>query len=209
MQAPSRLSDLSIDRKVLTALRFFGSGSYESDIGCHVYHAVSQASMSRCIEEKIFKNSPGSEIEDSGYALRPWVMTLVPYAAPSSPEERYNERHRSTRSTIERCNGVLKLRFRCLLKHRTLYYKPEKCSYIINACTVLHNICIDHNIPPVEIGQDEGDHYLGEIDFGIYLPARLDENNPAGRINPELAAGRRGLTRILVPKCQQHTNLTF
>ncbi|KAJ8965426.1 hypothetical protein NQ314_004179 [Rhamnusium bicolor] len=38
-------------KQVLTALRFFGSGSYQSDIGCHVNHAVSQASVSRCIEE--------------------------------------------------------------------------------------------------------------------------------------------------------------
>ncbi|KAJ8926658.1 hypothetical protein NQ314_020960 [Rhamnusium bicolor] len=236
MQAPSRLSDLSIERKVLTALRFFGSGSYQSDIGCHVNHAVSQASVSRCIEEvsralnlpgifnryaylpeniqeltrvrnsfyekhnflgvagcvdcthiaiyppninhdmyneAIYVNRKGYHsinvqlVRHSGYALRPWMMTPVPDAAPGSPEERFNER-----------------------QEYKIYHREMQC-YIINACTVLHNICIDHNIPPVEIGQDVGDHYLGEIDFGMYLPARLDENNPAGRINPELAAGRR------------------
>ncbi|KAJ8936089.1 hypothetical protein NQ314_012498 [Rhamnusium bicolor] len=267
MQVPSRLSDLSRERKVLTALRFFGSGSYQSDIGYHINHAVSQASVSKCIEEVsralnlpgifnryvhlpennqeltrvrnsfyekhnfpgvagcvdcthiaiypphinhdmyneaiyvnwkgyhsinvqlmcdvnlktlnvnarfpgstndsfIWNNSNALEymrnihrnghtsfylLGDSGYALRPWMMIPVPDAAPGSPEKRFNERHRSIRSTIGICNGVLKLRFRCLLKHRTLHYKPEKCSYIINACTVLHNICIDHNIPPVEL----------------------------------------------------------
>lgn len=47
---------------------------------------------------------------------------------------------------MERCIGVLKKRFRCLLRYRTLEYTPAKTGQIINACAVLHNMCIYGNI---------------------------------------------------------------
>ncbi|XP_043485108.1 putative nuclease HARBI1 isoform X1 [Leptopilina heterotoma] len=77
---------------------------------------------------------------DSGYAQRPWMMTPVLGMQQNLPMINYNDRQKSTRVLMERCNGVLKMRFRCLMKHRVLHYKPEKCSKIINACTVLHNM---------------------------------------------------------------------
>jgi len=42
----------------------------------------------------------------------------------------------------------MKKRFRCLLRYRTLEYIPEKAGQIINACAVLHNMCIRANLPP-------------------------------------------------------------
>lgn len=78
---------------------------------------------------------------DSGYALRPWLLTPVMNAEPNSPEDRYNRAQRQIRSLIERTNGLLKSRFRCLLKHRVLHYKPDVASRIINACVVL---CIEY-----------------------------------------------------------------
>ncbi|XP_025418933.1 putative nuclease HARBI1 [Sipha flava] len=51
MSSPSTITGLSIQRKLLTALRFFASGSYQQDIGEHRGAAVSQASVSRCITE--------------------------------------------------------------------------------------------------------------------------------------------------------------
>ena len=48
---------------------------------------------------------------DSGYPLRQWLLT--PISNPSTEaEEYYNKRQMSTMSVIERCNGVLKMRFR-------------------------------------------------------------------------------------------------
>lgn len=58
---------------------------------------------------------------------------------------------------------MLKLRFRCLLKHRILHYSPERASKIINAVAVLHNMCIDANLPNVD--EELGD---GGIDYGMY-----------------------------------------
>lgn len=79
-------------------------------------------------------------------------------------EERYNEAFKKARATIERCNGVLKGRFRCLLKHRMLHYAPEKASKIINSCVVLHNICIQNNVELDHDSEDEDD----DVDFGMY-----------------------------------------
>ncbi|XP_071581033.1 putative nuclease HARBI1 [Temnothorax nylanderi] len=62
---------------------------------------------------------------DSGYPLEPWLLTPFPNAEPGTREEYYNQRHSSTRSTVERCIGVLKKQFRCLLRYRTLEYTPE------------------------------------------------------------------------------------
>jgi hypothetical protein len=50
----------------------------------------------------------------------------------------------------------LKARFRCCLKHRVLHYTPEMAGKIVNACVVLHNLCVDYNIPPPE-GEEEID----------------------------------------------------
>ncbi|KAL0811807.1 hypothetical protein ABMA28_009235 [Loxostege sticticalis] len=78
---------------------------------------------------------------DSGYAQREWMMTPILRAAPDSPEAHYTDLHCSTCNTVERCIGVLKARWRCLLAHRTLHYDPVKAGKIVNACVVLHNMC--------------------------------------------------------------------
>lgn len=101
--------------------------------------------------------------------------------------EAFNNRQKKTRSLIERCNGLLKMRFRCLLKHRVLHYQPDVCSKIINACTVLHNMCIQDNVPLPELDADENDP---DLDLGLYN----DElNEPVlNRVNQnDLAAGRK------------------
>ncbi|KAB0805700.1 hypothetical protein PPYR_02670 [Photinus pyralis] len=100
---------------------------------------------------------------DSGYPLEPWLMT--PITAPDTDAKRaYNIAHRSVRNVIERLNGVLKTRFRCLLKHRVLHYSPPVAAKIVNSCAVLHNMCILHgdqalidDVPEDEYVQDEHD----------------------------------------------------
>lgn len=106
----------------------------------------------------------------------------------------YNDRQKSTRSIIERCNGVLKMRFRCLLKHRVLHYSPEKCSKIINACTVLHNMCIINNIP---LPADE-DLNADEIDFGMFNGnGNNEEAIDIANRNVELTAGKRARNNLI------------
>lgn len=74
----------------------------------------------------------------------------LPEPAPGTPEARFNERMRQIRVLIERCFGLLKNRFRCLLKDRVLHYAPITVAQIVTACTVLHNICVENNIPLIE-----------------------------------------------------------
>lgn len=65
-------------------------------------------------------------IGDSGYALRPWL--LIPFQNPANDnEELYNTKQMRARSLIERCNGLLKMRFRYL--YNNLFYMP---AYIIH-----------------------------------------------------------------------------
>ncbi|XP_060801919.1 putative nuclease HARBI1 [Amyelois transitella] len=77
---------------------------------------------------------------DSGYPLRATLMTPIENALPGSPEAHYTSLHVSGRCCVERCIGVLKARFRCLLADRRRHYSPEKAARITNACCVLHNI---------------------------------------------------------------------
>lgn len=110
-----------------------------------------------------------------------------------SPEYTYNVRQMNTRSIIERCNGLLKMRFRCLLKHRVLHYRPDIACKIINACTVLHNMCIEYNIPEP---QDDLDDPVEDIDFGLIGNVN-DAQDQMQRVNPELARGRSTQRKLI------------
>lgn len=70
-------------------------------------------------------------------------MTPIVDAPEGSPEQYYTKLHCSARNTVERAIGVLKNRWRCLLRHRVLHYHPDVAAKIINACCVLHNMCIN------------------------------------------------------------------
>ncbi|KAK0146660.1 Protein kinase C alpha type [Merluccius polli] len=90
-------------------------------------------------------------IGDSGYALRPWLLT--PLANPLTVrEQRYNNIHARTRSVVERAIGQLKSRWRCLDRSGgMLLYHPEKVCRIVQACGVLHNIAHRHGVPLCEV----------------------------------------------------------
>lgn len=104
---------------------------------------------------------------DSGYPQQPWLMTPILHAADDTPEGRYNVRHASTRNCVERCIGLLKTRFRCLLGERTLRYKPEKVGTIVAACVVLHNLCVSGRMDDMEhaaaVPEEPNPGYFNEI----------------------------------------------
>ncbi|KAL5238488.1 hypothetical protein ACI65C_005898 [Semiaphis heraclei] len=131
---------------------------------------------------------------DSGYPLRKWLLT--PISNPTTDAEKYyNQKQMSTRSIIECCNGVLKMRFRCLLKDRTLHYKPEKASLIINACIVLHNMCITNNVPLYEHDISVHD------DLGMMGNQEILVDNIR---NLDLAIGRQHRNKIITYLFQRH-----
>uniref|UniRef100_A0A8C9ZE55 Putative nuclease HARBI1 n=1 Tax=Sander lucioperca TaxID=283035 RepID=A0A8C9ZE55_SANLU len=88
---------------------------------------------------------------DKGYPLTEYLIT--PLANPQTEQERrFNSMHTRTRTTVERCVGLLKGRWLCLESAgRTLLYTPEKASNIIMACGVLHNIALENGVPFNEV----------------------------------------------------------
>ena len=92
---------------------------------------------------------------DSGYALRPWLMTPILHPA-TEPDERYSRAQRKTRSVVERCIGVVKSRFGCIDRSGgVLQYTPERACKIITCAFILHNICIMYRLPIPDIPEDD------------------------------------------------------
>lgn len=105
------------------------------------------STIQRHLEQKYIEGRKNTWlIGDAGYPLQPWLLTPITDAPPRSPEGRYTACHVRTRNTIERCFGVLKQRFRCLLKHRVLHYSHGMTAKIIYVCAILHNMCVERNI---------------------------------------------------------------
>ncbi|XP_064646164.1 putative nuclease HARBI1 [Lineus longissimus] len=108
---------------------------------------------------------------DSGYPVRPWLMT--PFLNPNTPQQRrYNRSHKRTRCLVERGIGQWKRRFHCL--HGQLRYTPLKACGIISACAMLHNIALDRGLPdfdeqPIELQpqpDDDDDNVENVVAFG-------------------------------------------
>lgn len=81
---------------------------------------------------------------DSAYSLREYLLT--PYRAYenlSESEKIYNLKFCQTRVKIENAFGVLKCRFRQLM--RLDFHNVETMAQFIIACCVLHNICINRD----------------------------------------------------------------
>nr|XP_054931574.1 putative nuclease HARBI1 [Dermacentor andersoni] len=105
---------------------------------------------------------------DSGYPLEPWLLVPLPGShAGTTSEGHYNREHASMRNVVERCIGVLKSKFRCLQRFKTLLYSPDRAARIIYACVALHNIALDAGdwtlddyggeVPPAEEPEQPGD----------------------------------------------------
>ena len=81
-----------------------------------------------------------------GGAYPPTTWQVKPYSFNlnlSDTEKSFNKHLSSTRATVERAFGVLKGRWRCLLKR--LDNDLESVSSIIITCCVLHNICLQNH----------------------------------------------------------------
>lgn len=89
-------------------------------------------------------------VGDSGYAQLPYLMT--PIRNPSNRrEELYNEAHIRSRNSIERAYGLLKMRFGCLLRERTLRYALQKTAKFLKVCAALQNLCIKGRVEMDEV----------------------------------------------------------
>ena len=89
---------------------------------------------------------------DGGYPLTAWL--LKPYSINlnlSRAQKKFNRELSSSRSSAERAFGILKARWRCLIKR--LDTQLENIPQVIVTCCVLHNLCQSNN----DIYDDEDD----------------------------------------------------
>lgn len=97
---------------------------------------------SRIKERMEAREFRGRLLGDSGYSCTDYLFT--PLLNPSNEkEESYNYAHIRTRNVIERCFGVWKQRFRCLLRGFTTSLENTKVTIV--ALAVLHNIALNMN----------------------------------------------------------------
>lgn len=85
---------------------------------------------------------------------------MTPYTRQNTTdmERRFNLTHSRARCVVERCIGLIKNKFRCLLSQRILMYQPEKASQIVNVSFALHNMILRYG-PAYEYNGP--DHYIG------------------------------------------------
>ena len=77
-----------------------------------------------------------------------------------------------------------------MLKHRVLHYHKHKAASIINSCVLLHNLCINENIPLI-------DEFEDDYDLGFIEQNNANIDNINNRQNPEFIAGRRVRQQIV------------
>lgn len=78
-----------------------------------------------------------------------------------------------------------------MLKDRVLHYNPTTAARIVHACCVLHNMCIENNVPLPE----DDDQVVIVENFDMADGEEYDE--PMGRVNHDLAEGRRMRQRLV------------
>lgn len=117
----------------------------------HDSRIFNNSRIKHIMESGVFPNC--HLIADSGYAQTKYLYTPK-LSAQSLAENKYNKAHISTRNIIERTNGVLKSRFRCLC--RKLRTKLKTSTLIIICCAMLHNIALRHNLNlNLDVGEEE------------------------------------------------------
>lgn len=100
---------------------------------------------------------------DGAYPIRPWL--LIPYKDYGNlthKQKRYNKKFSATRVLIENTFGILKGRFRQLIRLDML--SVSTLTKFIIVCCILHNFCIDY------------EDFLEDTEFLDDSPNDLQEN---------------------------------
>lgn len=95
----------------------------------------------------------------------------------SIEQQYFNQRVCSTRQIIERCIGLLKVRFRCIMGERQLRYSPTKVGRIVYACATLHNFLIFNQYDILhDIDQNMLQNFLNAQNIAP-IPQNLPQDN--------------------------------
>lgn len=93
---------------------------------------------------------------DSAYPPNRWIVPpFKDYGNLSEGQKKFNQIHSSTRIVVENTFGLLKMRFRRLLKFTEQTKISTLTNIIVRVC-VLHNICIIRD----DLHDDEQDEYV-------------------------------------------------
>lgn len=114
----------------------YGGASHDS-------YVWNNSSIKRDLEQLRDSGEQVWLIGDSGYPQSSIMMTPFRDPQPGTPHYRYYEAHVRARNTVERCIGLLKVRFRCILKERNGRYSPEMIAKFVKVSAALHNLCLE------------------------------------------------------------------
>ncbi|KAJ1519059.1 hypothetical protein ONE63_011302 [Megalurothrips usitatus] len=112
--------------------------------------------------DSLFFNANNHLVGDKAYPNRIWLLT--PYKDNGNLtllQRQHNYIHSSTRTVIEHCFGLLKGRWRCLL--RLQLKRIDRASNFIMACCVLHNFCFLHNDAVIEDMVNDERHMPAQV----------------------------------------------
>ena len=94
---------------------------------------------------------------DPAYPCLKWLMKPYEYGTNDSARKKFNYQLSRARSCIERAFGLLKGRFRILMKK--MEFSPKQASTIFVVCCILHNI-LQRN------GEEEDDDFIDDLVSG-------------------------------------------
>lgn len=125
----------------------------------------SKSPVRAALRDRFDQFNPKFLLADCGYPGEPWLLTPYGENENEAFQKNFNKKQIAARSCIERAFGVLKSTFRCLSKHRTLYYQPEKAAYIIYSCVILYNFLKIHRFEmQIEADEEEDEE---EVDNNV------------------------------------------
>ena len=127
---------------------------------------------------------------DGAYPLLPWLLKPYPITVIlNRSQRRFNKTLSSARSTVERAFGLLKARWRILLKR--LDNKFCNIPEVILTCCILHNFC-----------QQAGEEFEDNVILERIIALERDPNNvqvPNGLVqNPEAETVRQSIEQYLL-----------
>ena len=130
----------------------------------------------------------GLLLGDSGYGLSTWLLT--PYLNPANDAQiHYNNIHKRTRCAVERCIGILKMRWRCLTK--PIMFRPERASRIVASCAALHNFAVSHRL---QLEEPIDEHVVHQYEV---------QEPPANRIDARIRV-REDIVELLYRRHRQN-----
>ena len=112
---------------------------------------------------------------DAAYPALPWLVKPWPGVNLSLKKELFNFRYSSARMAIEQAFGLLKSRWRILLKRQDTEF--HNLHYCITACFILHNICIDQGDNHLPLWDDNIDNNVYNEIEGQHVNIFNGDNN--------------------------------